>query len=99
MEFRPCIDIHNGSVKQIVGGSLSDKDNHAEDNFVSLNDAGFYAQMYKNDGLKGGHIIILNSAQSEYYEKDIEQAKAQGGCADHIEKNFFVIHILNSLSC
>lgn len=31
--------------------------------------------------------------------KDIEQAKAQGGCADHIEKNFFVIHILNSLSC
>ncbi len=75
MRFRPCIDIHNGSVKQIVGGSLSDKDNHAEDNFVSLNDAGFYAQMYKNDGLKGGHIIILNSAQSEYYEKDIEQAK------------------------
>ncbi len=75
MRFRPCIDIHNGSVKQIVGGSLSDKDNHAKDNFVSLNDAGFYAQMYKNDGLKGGHIIILNSAQSEYYEKDIEQAK------------------------
>ena len=73
MRFRPCIDIHNGSVKQIVGGSLSDKDNHAKDNFVSLNDAGFYAQMYKNDGLKGGHIIILNSAQSEYYEKDIEQ--------------------------
>ena len=53
MRFRPCIDIHNGSVKQIVGGSLSDKDNHAKDNFVSLNDAGFYAQMYKNDGLKG----------------------------------------------
>ena len=53
MRFRPCIDIHNGSVKQIVGGSLSDKDNHAEDNFVSLNDAGFYAQMYKNDGFKG----------------------------------------------
>ena len=40
MRFRPCIDIHNGSVKQIVGGSLSDKDNHAKDNFVSLNDAG-----------------------------------------------------------
>ena len=62
MRFRPCIDIHNGSVKQIVGGSLSDKDNHAEDNFVSLNDAGFYAQMYKNDGLKGGNIMkrILN---------------------------------------
>ena len=35
MKFRPCIDIHNGSVKQIVGGSLSDKGDMAEDNFVS----------------------------------------------------------------
>ena len=35
MKFRPCIDIHNGNVKQIVGGSLSDKNNYAVDNFVS----------------------------------------------------------------
>ena len=35
MKFRPCIDIHNGNVKQIVGGSLSDKSNYAVDNFVS----------------------------------------------------------------
>lgn len=75
MRFRPCIDIHNGSVKQIVGGSLSDEDNHAEDNFVSVKDAGYYAQMYKRDGFKGGHIIILNPAGSDYYEKDVEQAK------------------------
>ena len=34
MEFRPCIDIHNGKVKQIVGGSLTDIDNKAQENFV-----------------------------------------------------------------
>lgn len=75
MKFRPCIDIHNGAVKQIVGGSLSDKDDQAEDNFVSVRNADYYAQMYKDDGFKGGHIIILNPAGSDYYDKDIEQAK------------------------
>ena len=39
MEFRPCIDIHNGKVKQIVGGSLKDTGNFAEENFVSEQDA------------------------------------------------------------
>ena len=41
MEFRPCIDIHNGQVKQIVGSSLVDKDNHAEENFVAAKAQGF----------------------------------------------------------
>lgn len=35
MKFRPCIDIHNGKVKQIVGGSLQDAGNRAKENFVS----------------------------------------------------------------
>ena len=35
MEFRPCIDIHNGKVKQIVGGSLKDEKDFAKENFVS----------------------------------------------------------------
>ena len=43
MEFRPCIDIHNGKVKQIVGGSLSDEGNQAKQNFESEKDAAFYA--------------------------------------------------------
>ena len=60
MKFRPCIDIHNGSVKQIVGSSLSDTGSTAVDNFVSGMDAGYYAAMYKKDGFAGGHIIILN---------------------------------------
>ena len=75
MEFRPCIDIHNGKVKQIVGGSLKDQGNVAVENFVSKQDGAFYANMYKQDGLKGGHIILLNPEGSEYYEADVEQAK------------------------
>lgn len=75
MKFRPCIDIHNGTVKQIVGGSLQDQGNHAKDNFVSEYEASFYAEMYRKDGLTGGHIILLNSKDSEFYEKDVWQAK------------------------
>lgn len=74
MEFRPCIDIHNGSVKQIVGGSLTDDKDFAVENFVSGQDAGFYANLYKKYGIKGGHIILLNPAQSEYYEATKAQA-------------------------
>lgn len=74
MEFRPCIDIHNGKVKQIVGGSLKDAGNQAQENFVSEQDAAFYAGFYKKDGIKGGHIILLNKAGSEYYEQTRQQA-------------------------
>lgn len=74
MKFRPCIDIHNGHVKQIVGGSLKDIGDKAKENFVSEYDACYYANMYKNDGLTGGHIIILNPESSPYYEADLKQA-------------------------
>lgn len=74
MEFRPCIDIHNGKVKQIVGGSLKDKGDSARENFVSGQDSRFYADMYKSSGIKGGHIILLNSVDSEYYEATKQQA-------------------------
>ena len=74
MEFRPCIDIHNRKVKQIVGGSLKDTGNFAEENFVSEQDAAFYANMYKEAGIHGGHIILLNAKDSEYYEATKEQA-------------------------
>jgi len=75
MNFKPCIDIHNGKVKQIVGGSLLDTGNQAEENFVSQQDASFYAELYKNNKIKGGHIILLNSADSKYYESDLKQAQ------------------------
>lgn len=72
MEFRPCIDIHDGKVKQIVGGSL--KDSGATVNFESEQDGGYYAALYKEHHLKGGHIILLNPAASDYYEADRLQA-------------------------
>lgn len=74
MRFRPCIDIHNGRVKQIVGGSLTDRGDMARENFSSAYDADHYAKMYERDGLAGGHVILLNPASSPYYEKTKEQA-------------------------
>ena len=74
MEFRPCIDIHNGKVKQIVGGSLKDEQNHAQENFVSAQNAAFYADLYKGKEIKGGHVILLNAKDSEYYEATKAQA-------------------------
>ena len=74
MRFRPCIDIHNGKVKQIVGGSLLDQGDYAKDNFVSEKDGGYYAGLYRDAGLTGGHIILLNPASSPYYEEDVRQA-------------------------
>lgn len=74
MKFRPCIDIHNGSVKQIVGASLKDRGDQAVANFSSDLDAQWYAMLYKRDGLKGGHIILLNPPASVYYNASREQA-------------------------
>lgn len=74
MRFRPCIDIHNGKVKQIVGGSLKDEGDFAKDNFVSEKDGSYYGALYKNAGITGGHIIILNPKTSPYYEEDVRQA-------------------------
>lgn len=76
MKFRPCIDIHNGSVKQIIGGSLTDSGNQAVDNFISGQNAAFYAKKYREDGLSGGHIILLNPKGTEFYEADVRQAKS-----------------------
>ncbi len=74
MEFRPCIDIHNGCVKQIVGGSLRDQNDAAEENFVSGQDAAFYAGLYRKLGIRGGHVILLNPSSSEFYEATKAQA-------------------------
>ena len=74
MKFRPCIDIHNGKVKQIVGGSLTDVQDQAQENFVSEQDAAFYARLYKDAGIRGGHVILLNSQDSPYYEATKAQA-------------------------
>ena len=81
MKFRPCIDIHNGKVKQIVGGSLRDAGDSAQENYVSEKGADWYARKYAGDGLTGGHVILLNPVSSPYYEETKEQAfRALGAC-------------------
>ncbi|MDO5408991.1 MAG: phosphoribosylformimino-5-aminoimidazole carboxamide ribotide isomerase [Lachnospiraceae bacterium] len=74
MKFRPCIDIHNGKVKQIVGQSLKDSGDFAVDNFVSEKDAAWFAGFYAKDQLYGGHIIMLNPASSPFFEATRAQA-------------------------
>ncbi len=59
MKFRPCIDLHQGKVKQIVGGTLTNNSERLVENFVSLHDAAYYAELFKKDGLAGGHVIKL----------------------------------------
>jgi phosphoribosylformimino-5-aminoimidazole carboxamide ribotide isomerase len=61
--FRPCIDLHAGRVKQIVGGSLGPEG--PQTNFVSERDAGYYAELYRADDLAGGHVIMLGPGNEE----------------------------------
>ncbi len=58
--FRPCIDLHEGKVKQIVGGTLGAPDN-LRTNFVSEKPAAWFAELYKRDALFGGHVIMLGA--------------------------------------
>jgi len=57
--FRPCIDLHEGKVKQIVGGSLGNDPAQVRTNYVSERPSAWYAQLYRQDSLKGGHVIML----------------------------------------
>ncbi|MEC1179838.1 phosphoribosylformimino-5-aminoimidazole carboxamide ribotide isomerase [Metasolibacillus meyeri] len=65
MEFRPCIDLHDGKVKQIVGSTLGYTDKEVVENFVSAHDAGYFAQLFQQDRLTGGHVIMLGSGNEE----------------------------------
>lgn len=57
--FRPCIDLHDGRVKQIVGGSLTDDPSTLRTNYVSERPSRWYAELYRRDQLAGGHVILL----------------------------------------
>ncbi len=61
--FRPCIDLHQGQVKQIVGGSLNDEG--ADTNFISNHDAAHYAELYRGHQLTGGHVIALGPGNQD----------------------------------
>lgn len=57
--FRPCIDLHAGSVKQIVGGTLTTIDSDLKTNYVSEHPSKYYAELYKKHDLLGAHVIML----------------------------------------
>lgn len=65
MKFRPCIDLHNGKVKQIVGETLGGEGQAVVENFVSAYDSTYYADMFRNDRLTGGHVIMLGEGNQE----------------------------------
>lgn len=65
MKFRPCIDLHQGKVKQIVGETLQQDASRVVENFVSSQSPDYYAAMYREDGLTGGHIIMLGGGNEE----------------------------------
>lgn len=64
-QFRPCIDLHAGAVKQIVGGSLSGSGGEPLTNFISTRTPDYYARMYRDDGLAGGHVIQLGAGNEQ----------------------------------
>lgn len=64
-KFRPCIDLHDGKVKQIVGSSLSDSGAGLKTNFETDRSSAWFAELYKKDGIKGGHVIMLGKGKRE----------------------------------
>ena len=64
-KFRPCIDLHAGAVKQIVGGTLTTTSSDLQTNFTSEHGAAFYADLYKKHNLRGGHVIMLGPGNDE----------------------------------
>ena len=70
MLFKPCIDLHEGKVKQIIGSTLN-SDGLVE-NFISSKDSLYYSSLYKKDNLTGGHIIMLGEGNEKAAEKAIQ---------------------------
>lgn len=65
MRFRPCIDIHDNRVKQIIGGTLSDTGESPETNFETDKSPAYYASLYRQDNLPGGHVIMLGPGNED----------------------------------
>jgi len=71
--FRPCIDLHSGQVKQIVGGTLSTTSSDLKTNYVSKLPASHFAQLYKENALGGAHVIMLGPGNEVAARDALEQ--------------------------
>lgn len=70
MRFRPCIDLHGGVVKQIVGSTLSDSDPESvKTNYIAKSAPAWFAKLYRSDHLTGGHIIKLGPGNDQAAEE------------------------------
>ena len=76
-KFRPCIDLHDGKVKQIVGSSLSDSGAGLKTNFETDRSSAWFAELYKKDKIQGGHVIMLGKG-NESAAKDALSAYPGG---------------------
>lgn len=65
MQFRPCIDLHDGKVKQIVGSTLGHQNVNVVENFTSEHEASYFASMFAKSGLTGGHVIMLGPGNEQ----------------------------------
>ena len=68
-KFRPCIDLHSGQVKQIVGGTLGVQGSELKTNHISKLPAEHYARLYKEHALAGSHVIMLGSGNEDAAEE------------------------------
>ncbi len=66
MKFRPCIDLHQGQVKQIVGSTLRDDAPEALcTNFTAEKSPSWFVSLYQKDNLRGGHVIKLGPGNDD----------------------------------
>jgi phosphoribosylformimino-5-aminoimidazole carboxamide ribotide isomerase len=71
--FRPCIDLHSGQVKQIIGGTLTTTSSDLKTNYVSQLPARHFAKLYKDNGLTGAHVIMLGPGNEEASKEALEE--------------------------
>ena len=92
-QFRPCIDLHDGRVKQIVGGSL--ESGGLETNFVAAESPAYFARLYAADGLRGGHVIKLGPGNDAAALEALEAAPGflqLGGGVDDTNALYWLEH-------
>lgn len=92
-KFRPCIDLHSGQVKQIVGGTLTDTaQSDLKTNFVANQPAGHFARLYSDHGLVGGHVVKLGPGNEEAAKEALNEYRGKlhiaGGITDENAKEW-----------
>ncbi|ANB14586.1 imidazole-4-carboxamide isomerase HIS6 [Sugiyamaella lignohabitans] len=76
-KFRGCIDIHNGQVKQIVGGTLTSAESQLKTNFVATQPAEYFGRLYRKNEVYGTHVIKLGPGCDEAAEEALAEWPGQ----------------------